>query len=362
MKAFEIFRSGKHTPNQGTALTFSDADLSAIAAGYDKNLHHAPIVVGHPGQDHPAYGWIDGLAVKGDRLVAKPADIDASFSELVKEGKFRKVSAAFYRPDSPNNPRPGAYYLRHVGFLGAAAPAVKGLKPVEFAEDDLVVEFDDAFADWRGVWAIDAAARLFRGVRDWMIESKDLETADRVLPQWEIDQLVSSAAEMRAEKSAELAYSEAQPKDQDMTDKTAALDAREAQLAQREKNLADQEKARRTSEDAAFVDGVVKAGRLPIGLQATATALFAEMGDEELTFADGADQVKTSPRGALRSLLEKLPVPVATGELATGDGPDFSDRLVVAAAITTEIRDAAGKGETISPIEAARRLKLGSQA
>ena len=33
----------------------------------------------------------------------------------------------------PNNPTPGRYYLKHVGFLGAIQPAVDGLRPVEFS-------------------------------------------------------------------------------------------------------------------------------------------------------------------------------------------------------------------------------------
>lgn len=365
MKPFEIFRTGTHTSSQGAELTFSADDLTAIAAAYDAGVHHAPIVVGHPKQDLPAYGWIDALAVKGDRLVATPADVDASFSDLVRGKKFRKVSAAFYQPAAPNNPRPGSYYLRHVGFLGAAAPAVKGLKPIEFGDDTLVVEFEDVeLADWRQAWSVEAAARLFRGVRDWLIETKDVETADRILPDWEISQLTSTAAEMRAEQASDrVAYTE--PKDTDMTDherRAAELQTRETALATREANLVAQEKARRATEDAAFVDGVVKAGRLPIGLQASAAALFADLGEDEITFSEGGQEVKTSARAAFRGLLEKLPVPVTTKELATGELADFSDPLQVAAAIGKEITAAAGRGETISALDAARNLKLGSQA
>ena len=49
---------------------------------------------------------------------------------------------AFTPPDHPSNPVPNAYYLRHVGFLGAQPPAVKGLGEARFADvdqdDDLV--------------------------------------------------------------------------------------------------------------------------------------------------------------------------------------------------------------------------------
>jgi len=361
MKPFEIFRTGHHTSSQGASLSFSDSDLSAIAAGYDTGLHHAPIVVGHPKQDAPAYGWVDGIEVVGDRLVAKPAKVDAAFTELVRDGKFRKVSAAFYPPNAANNPTPGAYYLRHVGFLGAAAPAVKGLKPVEFDDGDLVVEFGEIeFSEWRQAWAFDAAARMFRRLRDWMIETSGVEAADRAVPAWDVDQLVQAAADLRAEEELQNkpAFADPQAETEEGKDMdTAELEAREAAVAAREAAIAENERNARANEDASFVDGVVKAGRLPIGLQATATALFADLGEGELTFADGDETRKMTPRAAFRDLLEKLPVPVVTDELATGDAVDFSDAEQFSAAITDEIKAASGKGESISSAEAAMRLK-----
>ena len=95
---------------------------------------------------------------------------------------------------------------------------------------------------------------------------------------------------------------------------------------------------------------------MPVGLQATATALFSELGDDDLTFSEGDETVETSPRAAFRDLLAKLPKPLMTGEFATGDGPDFSDPVYVASAIETEIAKAAEKGETLSPAAAAMRL------
>lgn len=368
MKPIEIFRSGTHTSSKGSAFTFSDADLAAIVAGYDPKLHHAPIVVGHPKQDAPAYGWVDGLAIKGDRLVALPADLDAAFSDLVKGKKFRKVSAAFYGPNSANNPTPGSYYLRHVGFLGAAAPAVKGLKPIEFADDELVIEFDDIdFVDWtRQSWALDAMARIGRGIRDYLIQSTDTETADKFVSQWDLDQITQASADLRAEDRAEGKpyFAETSPEGTDMPNKADTnasaedIAARSADLDKREAAFAEKQAKARATEDAAFVDSIVQAGRLPKGLQATATALFADLGDEELTFADGDDTQTTTPREAFRDLLTKLPVPVSTTEFADGDAVDFADAEAVAAAVEKEVQSAKAKGEIITPAEAASRLNM----
>lgn len=123
----EIFRTGTHTATSGRQLAFSDADLAAIAAAYDPARHEAPLVVGHPETDAPAYGWVTALAATDGRLQASVSQLDPAFAELVREGRFKKISAAFYAPDAAANPTPGTWHLKHVGFLGAAPPAVKGL-------------------------------------------------------------------------------------------------------------------------------------------------------------------------------------------------------------------------------------------
>ncbi len=81
------------------------------------------------------------------------------------------------------------------------------------------------------------------------------------------------------------------------------------------------------------------------------------MSEDVLTFSEGGAEVRTSPREAFRGLLEKLPVPVVTGELAAGDGPDFSDPAGVQLAIETEMREAAAKGQPIDPATAATRIQ-----
>lgn len=373
MKPFEIFRAGNHTSTQGKSLSFSEADLAAIAASYDPAVHHAPIVVGHPKQNGPAFGWIKAIEVKGDRLVAVPEDLDATFAEMVKDKKYRKVSAALYDPSSPGNPTPGSYHLRHVGFLGAEPPAVKGLKAIEFSDaGEIIVEFADT--EWRFAWALENVGRLFRGLREHFIETANVETADKVVPAWDIEQLTQSAAELRAENRlapSPSTFSETTEEKPTMTTavkteaeriaelnaREAALNARETALNASETTFSEAAKKARAAEDAAFVDAVVTAGRLPIGKKEKAIFLFSEMSEDVLTFSEAGADVAMSPRAAFRELLENLPIPVVTKELATGDGPDFSDPEQYAAAIQTEIRDAKSKGEEISPAQASARLK-----
>ena len=105
-------------------------------------------MIGHPKDNAPAYAWVKGLSLEGDTLKAELTQIDPEFSEMVQMGRFKKISASFYLEDSPHNPKPGKLYLRHVGFLGAMPPAVKGLRNPEFSENEKgVVNFSIEIED-----------------------------------------------------------------------------------------------------------------------------------------------------------------------------------------------------------------------
>ena len=138
----EIFRAGTHTDSAGVARTFTVHDVLAMAASYNPTNHEAPLTLGHPETDHPAYGWVKKLvATPGGVLLAYVDRVDSGFAESLKAGRFSKRSASFYPPNAPNNPAPGKWYLRHVGWLGAQPPAVQGLADVRFgmaADDDAV--------------------------------------------------------------------------------------------------------------------------------------------------------------------------------------------------------------------------------
>ncbi|ODN71182.1 hypothetical protein [Methylobrevis pamukkalensis] len=372
MKPFDIFKAGTHTAMSGATLTYSDADLAAIAAGYDPARHEAPIVVGHPTVDGPAYGWVAGLSVDGDRLVATPKDVDPAFADLVKDGKFRKVSASFFLPTARNNPVPGQMSLRHVGFLGATPPAVKGLRPIEFADEaDEIVTVE--FGEWTDAAIAGSVSRMFRRLRDWLIGQTSIETADAVLPSWEIESLAETASAARPAASPAYADTGADavpgpppstgdrpmPTPEELAARAAELDARQAELDARTASHAQSVAAARTAEDATFVAGIIAAGRLPVGLKETAVALFGELDDEVLTFADGDGEVTTSPRAAFRDLLAKLPVPVQTGDFAgteDADALDFADPVALADAITAEMAKASAAGAPIDVHQALARI------
>lgn len=123
----EIFRAGDYTKMGKRKITVPE--LQRIADGYDPSYHEAPVVVGHPTMDGPAYAWISELRVDGDTLLAKEKQVDPAFAELRNSGRFKKRSAAFYQ-DADGNP----IGLRHVGWLGAQPPVVKGLREASFGD------------------------------------------------------------------------------------------------------------------------------------------------------------------------------------------------------------------------------------
>ncbi|MDR6915094.1 plastocyanin [Pseudomonas sp. 3296] len=145
MNPLHIFKPGTHTAQCGTTLNFTETDLAATVAAYNPALHEAPLVIGHPQHNAPAAGWVKSLSATAHGLIAEPQQIDATFAEQIAKGSYKKISASFYHPTAPNNPVPGVYYLRHVGFLGAQPPAVKGLRPIELAEGEPgVIQFSEA--------------------------------------------------------------------------------------------------------------------------------------------------------------------------------------------------------------------------
>ena len=133
---FEIFKTGTHTSDKGVTKDYSLDDLNFIAQAYNPEEDEAPIVIGHPADNSPAYGWVSSLEVTEDgKLVADAPDdkLHPDFLNAVQEGRYKKRSISL-TPDGK---------LRHVGFLGGAAPAVKGLADIQFSQpSSTLIEFE----------------------------------------------------------------------------------------------------------------------------------------------------------------------------------------------------------------------------
>lgn len=130
----EIARTGTFTDSQGRLQTFTEGDLAAIARAYDPQKRDCPLVFGHPKTDAaPAFGWASGVRAEGGKLLAQFAQVPGEVKELVAKGHYRHVSMSLM-PDRKT--------LRHVALLGAAQPAIDGLKAVELTQGEEAITVD----------------------------------------------------------------------------------------------------------------------------------------------------------------------------------------------------------------------------
>lgn len=321
MKAVPIFKPGKHIAASGAAVEFTEDDLRKSIAAYDPAIHEAPLVVGHPKDNGPAYGWVSSLSFNDGEMIADVSQVDESFAELVTAGRFKKRSASFYTPDAPTNPVPGVYYLRHVGFLGAQPPAVKGLREVAFAEDEGdVVEFaDDGMVT--GILAI-----MMRRLREFFIEEFGADKAQSIVPDFLVNDIESEARKPREDDMpsyAENEVPEMTPEEiAELKAKAEKADALEAKLAEFAEANA---KAERVAKVAGFkneIAALVADGKvLPTEVDALAEFMCGlNDSDEVAEFAEG--DAKRTQLAWFRAHLASRPKAVDFSERAAGGAAD----------------------------------------
>lgn len=313
----------------GQALAFSESDLQATVAAYDPAKHEAPLVVGHPTHDMPAYGWVQRLQCAEAGLLAVPQQVNPEFAEMVQAGAFKKISASFYAPTAPGNPVPGVYYLRHVGFLGAQAPAIKGLATPQLASFAEAEEGVITFSEWEDV----TVAGLFRRLREWLIGKHGAEEADRVLPQYEVQSLEQSARdELRQEQSEAVEAVEAAPAfaqapaPAPTPTPTAPLEnlatsEEKARLEQENQRLraqlASQQQAQQHAANVAFCENLQAQGRLLPAYQEVVLATLDHFAAQAAPLEFGEGEARAPLAEGFKKLLAELPVQVQFGEAAT---------------------------------------------
>lgn len=343
MPDFDLFIANRTVASmEGQAVSFSDDELRGIAQRYDPALHEAPLIVGHPQHDAPAYGWVKGLSFADGRLQASEHQVMPEFAQMRQQGRFKKLSARFFTPQHPNNPTPGQFYLRDVGFLGALPPAVKGLRTYSFGDDGAgaVVACELSFGDLPA-WGGTSIARLLGRLRDWLIEQSGLDAADRVLPAHEVDalrEISQRAADAPAIAAAPTLGSFADrpapsltPATQEFSTMTEAEQAA-LEAAQREAADLKAENARlkavqaqaqadqRHAANLSFADGLIQGGRWPAGHRDLLAATLDHLGTPTeggtcLSFGDGA--AAQPLHQALCASLQALPPFIAFGDVAT---------------------------------------------
>ena len=358
----DICRAGDWRDIAGRDVRLDEDRLDRIVAA-QAAADPAPVVVGHPDANAPAFGWVDSLRRVGDRLQAKLRDIAPAFREAVEDGRYAGRSIAL-QGDT----------LRHLGFLGGRAPAVPGLAPTCFASAPETVI---AFADSAAEAPQDSSEEQPDSLR--ALEPRGDEDGNSLVP--------LRAPQARGEVEEEGSDPSSSPTEAaDEDGGRVALAEREMALAEREAVLLAREAAakaddrRRAAETAIATH--VEAGRVLPGERAALVALLAALGegqgngDEDaagghatIAFSSpSGDEERMRPAAILEGFIEGLPTRVDYRTLAGGPVPGASaaagthenageDSERIAAEARALMTAEAERGVTLTPAEAVDRAR-----
>lgn len=343
----EIFRGGKQTDSEGKEHDGNTLIQKAIDT-FDTAYHEPPLVIGHPKHDDPAYGWVRELKKDTTNetsvLLAKFKDVVPGFADAAKNGLYKKRSVRFY-PDGR---------LRHVGVLGAVPPAVKGLANVAFKDDEQGISFEFSEAS---PWTWETIARVFRRLREYIIEKDSKETADAIIPDWDVASIQDQATKTEEKETDIMNFTEfleafkfwkkmdtgtgdiqipATGGAQTFTE--ADLEAAKKEAADEERKKADaafSEKERKAAREAhkkefaAFCDTLVKDGKIPPSWVDSGLAAFMDTLDSEAETSFSEKGEKKSPADWFKDFLKGFEKSSIFQELATkekaGKGSDFAE-------------------------------------
>lgn len=121
----EVLRTG-----QWAGKRFGNADLDELAANFPRVGFRPPVKLGHTDKpDDPAYGWVSSLKRVKDRLLAGFQSVPEELIAMIKAKRYNSVSVEVFDNLERNGER-FRLALKAVAILGAAIPAVSGLKPL----------------------------------------------------------------------------------------------------------------------------------------------------------------------------------------------------------------------------------------
>jgi hypothetical protein len=280
----EIFRSGTHKDSSGYEKTWTENDLETIASKYDPTKFEAPLVVGHPKDNSPAYGWVESLKREGVKLLAKVKPTVQEFIDAVRQGLYKKVSVSLY-PDMS---------LRHIGFLGGAAPAIKDLQAVQFKEG----KFSSYESD---LPEVKVEEKENKKTEVFVMDEKEFRALEE-----KVNTLTVSLEETVKADSA----------------KSEEIKTLQTELGKAQGEL-------RKSKFESFCDGLMKEGKLTPA-QRTQAIDFMEIlhGTGEHEFSEGG---KKSSLEAFKDFLSRLPKQIEFTEIATkgkAKAEDDKDKLI----------------------------------
>ena len=367
MKGVELFRTGTHTDSKGGRHTITEADLDHIVRSFAAQPHQAPAVVGHPDDTAPAFGWLANVRRAGDRLVGDFKDVVPAFAENIKNRIYPNRSISL-RSDGT---------IRHVGWLGGVAPAVPGLAPVSFSSAEDAVSYE--FSDGTPLGLISSIGALMRNIREYIVGEKGVDAADRVIPNYQIDELTNAPDQMEQAQPDAMGFSEKPHKEGNVTEAEAAelqrqndeLKGQVASFSEGEKKRDDELKTLRDEkaalaraasrkDDLAFCEKLTGEGRLAPAIVPTVLDFMGIVGTvETFDFAEGDGKKAASPREKFRELLSKSGKVLDFSEIATGGDActDTTDAPSMAAKAREFKESEKAAGRTITITDAVDHIK-----
>lgn len=195
----EIFRVGTWN-----GLEFTEAHLDEMVGAFDK-VGFTPALKVDTGKQGrpthapggPAFGWVESIRRVGDRLLATFRDVPSKLLQAIREKSFDRVSAEIFTKFERNGQKFGRV-LSAVELLGAAVPAVAGLKPVS--------ESLGFSADVEGQESITATIEMFaeesESVEEAEMPDKDKLTEEQREIKAKLDESIAKLAEAEAKVAA----------------------------------------------------------------------------------------------------------------------------------------------------------------
>lgn len=314
-----IFWSGTHK-NKGSKKEWSADDVKLIFENTKKlEDKKIPFTIDHPENDLPVIGWTDmdnlKLTFQGDKAIieAKPTIFSEDILKQVKESGRKKVSIALKGDD---------YSIRHIGLV--EKPAVTDLPQIPFSQaesEDIIFTLDTdmpVFMDWTEAMLYETSGRLFQSLRDWFIEQKGVDVADKIVSQWDIDQLKSASQFIEMEDNKNN-FSEGGQKmaDQNIpTEFQAELDSKSEEIARLKAELETARKEKQLLEFSEYLNQDAIKTRVVPAVRPKALRLMQSLDTVqayEFTEEGSEAPVSVTPLQEFKEFIEALPEAVQFG-------------------------------------------------
>lgn len=359
MKWCEIFRTGRHKDSKGIEKDWTKQDLETIRNNFYNVNPDFPICCGHPKSNSPAYGWVKDLKIEDEPekkctgLFASFKEVAPEFAEACKKGLFKTRSISLTQDLIP----------RHLAFLGAQTPAVKGLEQFCFAApaEDITIDFSDTDA----FIPIDNSVKL-GGLTPFIGEKKTEHVETNYEPAFSFE--CSKNDDIKNNRLAKAGGAAGSPKipavktkkEVTMTEEelAAQISSKDEEIAALKKQINESKEAALSKEFSDFCDSAIDAGNiLPAQKDDVLNILFA-CKDNTINFSDGGEtSAAESVKRFVKSLKQIDLSPVADPKNVQQDNTiNFSDSEDVKNNILAIQKEYEQKGITLTAVQAYDKL------